>query len=277
KGPGATLYTKVQNYSSAATFHWVTTGLAAGIYHFSVLAQDDSSAGVFGNASARYDAFGSFNYTLTPGCASVGVSAAPPSPQMEGQTLTVTATAFGCPNPLYEFWLLAPGAKHYFRAQAYSTLATWSAVTGPPPGTYRFSVWVKDASSPGTFGNSSGRYDAFNASVTYTLTAGCPSVGVSFAPPSPHARGGTIVITSSATGCPSPKFEIWVKAPGATTYTKVQTYTAVATYNWVTTVGTATGTYSFSIWVEDASSTGTFGNASGRYDAFKLTTYTLTP
>jgi hypothetical protein len=55
-------------------------------------------------------------------------------------------------------------------AQPYGTSAalSWNT-TGKPSGTYRFSIWVKDAASPGTYTNAMGKYDAFNADLYYLL------------------------------------------------------------------------------------------------------------
>src|SRR5260370_26788968 len=43
--PGSSTWTIAQAYSSSATFNWTTTGLAAGLYHFSVWVRDSSSSG----------------------------------------------------------------------------------------------------------------------------------------------------------------------------------------------------------------------------------------
>src|SRR4029077_1003878 len=260
RAPGAGSYTLAQAYSTSAVLNWSTTGLAPGAYRFSVWAQDASSPGAFGNSSGRYDAYNAnLVYTLTASCPSVGDSATPTS-AMVGMTVTVNAVAPGCASPLYEFWVLAPGAGLYTLAQGYSASAALSwTTTGLALGTYRFSVWVRDTSSSGTFGNSSGRYDAYNAHLLYKLTPGSPAVTRSAAPPSPAAAGTPVAVTAAAPGCPNPLYEFWVLAPGAGSYTLGQAYSASATFNWTTT-GLAPGTYRFSVWVRDASSSGVFGN-----------------
>jgi len=276
--PGAGLYTLGQAYSTSPTLNWNTSGKAPGTYRFSIWARDASSAGTYGNSSGTYDAYdANLYYTLTAGCPAVGVSALPSSPAMSGTPITVTASASACPNPLYEFWVLAPGASLYTLAQPYSTngVFNWDT-TGKAAGTYRFSVWVRDASSAGTYGNSSGTYDAYNANLYYTLTAGCPAVNVSASPSSPAMAGTPITVTASASSCPNPLYEFWVLAPGASLYTLGQAYSTSPTFNWNTS-GKAAGTYHFSVWVRDASSAGTYGNSSGRYDAYNANLYyTLT-
>jgi len=272
--PGASLYTLGQAYSTSPTFNWNTSGKAAGTYRFSVWVRDSSSAGTYGTSSGTYDAYNAnFYYTLTASCPAVGVSASPASPTMGGTPITVTASASVCPNPLYEFWVLAPGASLYTLGQAYSTSPTFNwNTTSKAIGAYRFSVWVRDASSAGAYGNSSGRYDAYNANLYYTLTAGCPAVNVSALPSSPAMAGTPITVTASASGCPNPLYEFWVLAPGASLYTLGQGYSTSPMFNWNTT-SKATGTYRFSIWVRDASSAGTYGISSNTYDAYNANLY----
>jgi len=253
--PGGS-WTIAQAYSSSATFSWNTTGLTAGAYSYSVWVRDAAS-------SAGYDAFfPGTAYTLTSPCASVTASTMPVSPQSAGTAITVTASASGCTNPRYEFWILAP-AGSWKIAQAYSSSATFTWNTTPPSGTYSYSVWVRDASSAAA-------YDAFLPGTTYTLTTTpCTSVTATAAPASPQAHGTTISITASASGCSNPRYEFWILAPGSSTWTIVQSSSSSATFSWNTS-GLPAGTYRYSVWVHDASS------AAG-YDAyFPGTTYTLT-
>jgi hypothetical protein len=94
----------------------------------------------------------------------VTAAAAPASPQPHGSTITVTASAAGCPNPQYEFWILAPGSSNWQLVQGYSTSATFSWNTaGKPAGTYRYSVWARDAGSAAA-------YDTYFPGTAYTLT-----------------------------------------------------------------------------------------------------------
>jgi hypothetical protein len=191
----------------------------------------------------------------------VTASAAPASPQSAGTPVAITASASGCPNARYEFWILTSGGS-WTIAQSYSGAATFNWNTTPPAGIYRYSVWVRDASS------ASG-YDAFFPGTTYTLTTTpCTSVTASPAPSSPQAHGTPVTITASASGCSNPRYEFWILAPGAS-WTIVQTYSSTATFSWNTT-GLPAGIYRYSVWVRDNSS-------AAAYDAyFPGTTYTLT-
>ncbi|TMC94428.1 MAG: hypothetical protein E6J05_17185 [Chloroflexi bacterium] len=67
-------------------------------------------------------------------------------------------------------WILAPGSSTWTIAQAYSTSATFNwNTTGKAAGTYRFSVWARDATSSGSC-NSLGCNDSFVPGTAYVLT-----------------------------------------------------------------------------------------------------------
>jgi len=273
--PGGT-WQLAQGYSTSAVFPWNTTGLAAGTYRVSVWAHDSSNTGVNSNGLGRYDSFGTSTYTLTvPGsCASVTAAATPPSPSVPGTAVAITGAAVACPNPLYQFWLLAPGSTTWKIAQAYSPAATfpWDT-TGLTSGLYRVSVWARDAASAGTGSNTLGTYDAF-VGTTYTIGAHCTSVTMTASPAASVVRGTSVVFTGVAGGCPSPLYQFWVLAPQSITWTAVQGYSAIASFTWNTT-GKAAGVYHLSVWVRDAASPGINTNSLGSYDTFAPTVYTL--
>ena len=276
QAPGATMYTLAQGYSSVGTLNWNTTGLALGTYRINVWVRQASSSGLYANAWGGWDAYNaSLYFTITPGCAGVNQAASPTGAAMAGMTVTLTAAGTGClnPNPLYEFWILAPGASAYTLAQPYSTSPTliWKT-SGLPLGTYRLNVWVRDAGGTGAYGNAWGTWDAYNASVYFSITAGCPSVGVAAAP----AAGSAVTITAVAPGCPQPQYELWILSPGASLYTLVAPYRGSGTFTWTTT-GLPRGTYRINVWVRDASSSGTYSNPWGSWDAYNASLYnTLT-
>ena len=276
--PGASTWTVAQAYSTSATFNWTTTGLVGGLYHFGVWVRDSSSSGISCNSLGCNDAFVAINYTLTiTTCASVTASAAPPTSSAAGTAVTFTGAASGCPNPLYEFWILPPGSSTWTVARAYSSTATfnWSTAGPLPAGLYHFGVWVRDAGSSGISCNSLGCNDAFVA-INHTLTSTpCTSVSASAAPASPAVHGTAVTFTGVAAGCSNPLYQFWILAPGSTTWTVVQAYSTSATFNWTTT-GLPTGTYRFSVWVRDASSSGISCNSLGCNDAFVGINYALT-
>jgi uncharacterized protein (DUF2141 family) len=269
--PGASTYQLAQDYSTSPTFSWNTTGLVPGTYRFSVWARDANGSGAYGNSYGRWDSYDNSTLYNVTTCSAVGVSVVPNSPVGIGGTVTLTVHASGCPNtnPVYHFSVLAPGATAYQMVQDYSTTSTFTwNTTGLAPGTYRFSVWARDAGSAGAFSNSAGAWDVYNNNTTYTLTS-CSAVSVTVSPASPKTAGTTVAVTASASGCPNanPVYHFSVLAPGATTYTMVQDYSTTATFTWNTT-GLAPGTYRFSVWARDASSSGAYSNSAGAWDVY---------
>jgi spore germination protein YaaH len=208
-------------------------------------------------------------------CNHAAVTVSPASPQLPGATVQFTATSSGCPNPLYQYWIMAPGSSTWTVVQAYSSSATFTWNTsGKAAGTYRFSVWVRDSSSPGAISTSLGNFDAF-VPINYTLASTpCTSVTAFAAPPSPSMPGTAVTLTGSAAGCPNPLYQFWIMPPGSSTWTVVQAYSSTATFAWNTT-GKAAGTYRFSVWVRDSSSAGPSCNSLGCNDAFVGIAYTV--
>lgn len=273
--PGGAAYQLAQAYSTNPLLKWDTTGAPAGTYVVSVWVRDASSSGNFGNQFGRWDAYSSIQVTLlTVPCSSVTVSFAPPSPVAAGAAVTATAHAAGCPNPRYQFWVLPPGGTAYELVQAYSSSGTlqWSTA-GKAPGTYVFSTWARDLSSPGTSGNQLGRWDAY-ASANYVVIGPCSAESVSFAPASPATIGASVTVSAHATGCANPEYQFWLLPPGGAAYQLVQAYSVSGTFTW-STAGQPGGAYTFSIWVRDAGSSGSFGNQFGRWDAYSSSQYTL--
>jgi len=279
--PGGSAYLLQQAYSTSGTFIWNTSGLTAGDYHFSIWARDASSTGLYGNQFGRWDTYNnSIFYTLTaPACSGLSASAAPASPAGVGTPVAIHAQAGGCPdpNPLYQFWVLPPGGSAYLLQQAYSTNSTFNwSTSGLAPGSYRFSIWARDANSSGAYGNQFGRWDSYNNDIVYTLTS-CSGLQVSVSPASPAARGTTVTVTAQASGCPdpNPQYQFWVLPPGGTAYQLGQAYSTSSTFTWNTT-GLAPGSYRFSVWVRDANSAGASGNQFGSWDAYNgYTVYSL--
>jgi len=133
----------VQGYSTSPTYHWNTTGAPAGAVFFGVWVRDAGS-------TAASDALASAPFTLFSPCASATESFSPasPVPHGSGATVTITGSASGCANPLYEFWMRPSGSSSWQLVQGYSPSPTyhWNT-TGAPAGSDYFGVWVRDAAS----------------------------------------------------------------------------------------------------------------------------------
>jgi hypothetical protein len=166
--PGST-WTIVRDYTAYGSYKynvypWNTSGILGGTYYISVWVRESGTQGATCGSSGCYDAFVpgfAFTLTATP-CTAVSASARPWSPQADGTVVTIVAGASGCPNPLYEFWILPPGGS-WTIMQSYSSTATFTWYTISPAGTYYYSVWSRDVSS-------SASYDAYFPGTAYTLT-----------------------------------------------------------------------------------------------------------
>src|SRR3989475_186936 len=246
--PGGS-WTVVQAYSSGYAWSWNTSGIAMGTYTEDVYARDATS-------TAGYDTYLSPAPTYTveaPVCTSVSESATPASPQSPGPTVAFTASATGCPNPTYQFWLLPPGGG-WSVTQAYSSSNTWNWSTSAlGAGTYAFDVYARDASSTAAF-------DAhISPNPTYVLTASsttCATVTETATPASPQSAGTAVKFAAGATGCPNPTYQFWLQAPGGG-WSVAQAYSASNTWNWSTS-GLGAGTYPLDVYARDATSTAAY-------------------
>jgi hypothetical protein len=251
-------WTMVQDYSGSNTFAWTST-TPGGSYYVGVHVKAASSANAF-------DAFASIPYTLTAtACGGVTLTASPPSGVTSGTQVTLTASASTCPNPRYEFWMLAAGTTTWRIMQGYSSSNTyrWNS-TGAPTGTEQFGVWARDAAS-------SAAYDTYIGIPYSVIAPACTGVTLSAAPASPiaHGQGTHVTLSAMASGCtnPNPLYEFWMLPAGSTKWLLIRGYSTTASYDWNTT-GAPAGTERFGVWVRDASS-------SAEYDKFVGLTYTL--
>ncbi|HEY0829507.1 MAG TPA: glycosyl hydrolase family 18 protein [Candidatus Dormibacteraeota bacterium] len=152
----------IQAYSTNPTLQWSSAGKPDGIYYLGVWARDASGSGIVTTSSGGVDVYMSIPITIFSPCTAVSLSASPPSPVKVGTAVAATATAAGCPNPVYEFWMRPVTSSTWQMIQAYSNNPTlhWST-TGKPAGGYYIGVWARDASSSGVVSTGSGGVDVF--------------------------------------------------------------------------------------------------------------------
>ena len=206
-------------------------------------------------------------YAGLAACSQVNVTPSPAPPQQPGPQVMLSAVATGCTGPLFEFWVRTP-AGAWSLAQGYSSQPTYAWNTaGKVAGTYRFSVWARDGSSPGVGGTPPNTYDAFSA-FDYSLTSSsCSGMSASTVPATSAAIGTQVTVTGSASGCPNARYAFYLLPPGGT-WSLVQPYSANPAFTW-NTAGKAAGSYRFSVWARDAAS-------GASYDAFSAFQYSLT-
>jgi hypothetical protein len=253
---GAT-WTVAQDFSTTATFPWVTTGLAAGQYFIQVDARaagtgsaPDVSTVVSYFIGATSVAAPATDVILTPGL---------PSPQVATTPITFTAVGEGSTAYEYRFWLKT-GAT-WAVVQNYSTTPTWDWNPSGAAGTYAIQVDVRG------LGSSVVR-DAAKA-VSYTLVP--PAATDVTLTPDPAsgtvAAGNPIAFTALGQGSSGNyEYRFWLKT-GAT-WAVVQGYSPEAVWNW--NPSGAAGNYFVQVDVRSQ------GSVASR-EAAKVVPYTLNP
>ncbi len=256
-------WTMQQDYSTTNTWSWTQTNLA-GLYYIGVHTRS-------GGSTVPFEAVNSIPYTINAAvCTGVTITPAPQPPQLNGTPVTFTASATGCPNPRYEFWIRSTSGG-WQMIQVYSTTATYNWNTnGVLADTYYLGVWAKDASS------TTSTFDT-NVSTAFQIQpSSCGSVGVTAAPPTAaHSNLTQVTFTATASGCThaNPLYEFWYF--NGTTWYVVRGWSATASWVWNTSA--PAGSYTFGVWVRDAASPGTHdGGSMGRYDIYAPFSYTLT-
>lgn len=201
----------------------------------------------------------------TSTCTGLTMGGSPASPVQAGVTVTFTATATGCPNPLYEFWMRAASGT-WSLAQTFSNNDQFMWNTTFASGTYYISAWAKDASSPtATFDRN------FTVAFQVNGPAGAACTGVSLGagtPASPQTAGTTVSFTANATGCnnPNPFYEFWLRSATGS-WQIVQIYSHSSTLAWDTS--RTAGLYYISVWAKDAAS------ATATFDANRTVSFTV--
>ena len=253
RAAGSSTWQMVQAYSANPSYRWNSTGAAPGTVYLGVHARD-------ANSGPGHETYGSVAMTVFSPCGAVNLNASPASAIASGTAVTVTATATGCPSPIYEFWLRPQSQATWQMVQSYSATPTyrWNS-TGATPGTVYLGVHVRDAASTAA-------YDGYT-SIPATVYSPCRSAGVNTAPASPVAAGTTVTVTGSATGCSNPVYEFWLRPAGSSTWQLVQAYSSSPTFRWNST-GAADGTVYLGVHVRDAGST-------AAYDAVTSTAMTV--
>jgi photosystem II stability/assembly factor-like uncharacterized protein len=239
-----------------ATFNgstWSAINVPTGNALFAADFEDINHAWVAGNGGTILA-----NPQITHACATLTLNANPPSPQLAGTPVVLTAVATGCPSPNYRFWIRPPGGS-WAIVQNYSASGTYNWTNTATVGTYNIEVDARDASE-------SSPYDLV-VSITYTMNAvpPCANATLTASPPSPSLTGTQVTWTATSTTCANPRYRFWEAPPGGA-WTIVQNYSASSTFIWNS--GGVAGTYRFEVDVRDAAETTS-------YDVTALSSYVL--
>jgi hypothetical protein len=233
----------VQNFSTNAT--WTLQTATPGTYSVRVAVRVGATGGA--QATSAPVAF-TFDPVVVGPATGVTLTPSAPSPHVQGTEVLWTAAASGSTGYLYQFWISSGGTWQV--VQPYSTSATWTMPSSQPVGTYSVAVWVRTASTVGSFDK--------QAIVSYQIATGVvpPATGVTLTPslPSPLTQGAEVIWTAAGSGSTGYQYQFWVNTGG--TWSIVQPYSTTAT--WTMPASQPAGTYSVAVWVRTASTLGSF-------------------
>ncbi|WNF22634.1 SpoIID/LytB domain-containing protein [Mesobacillus jeotgali] len=195
------------------------------------------------NSTKAYDAYTSADYQVSDSPVQMeALNTSYASPQTAGTPVRITAQAIGGTDRRYAF--------HVYDGSAWTELQSYSSdneYTWIPskPGSYKFSVHVKDAKS-------TKRYDDYGT-FEYQVLEGVKMVSVETDKASPQAANTTINVTATGKGGTERLYAFHVY--DGKEWKLVQGYSANNQYSWKPT---AAGNYKFSIHVKDKNSTRTY-------------------
>ncbi|MFZ5893949.1 MAG: hypothetical protein ACOY0T_23000 [Myxococcota bacterium] len=165
-----------------------------------------------------------------------------------GSTITITPTAAGCSSVQYQFHVQRPG-------QAWTMLADYGAQTSyvwntanEVAGTYNFEIRARKVGSTAPYQAYYGFPFVLLASPTCTgVSASTSPIAPLAETPNMAAVGTNVTITSTATGCSSPKYRV-VYLPPTGPWVEASPWSTNPSFVWPT-AGKAEGLYSFQVWV----------------------------
>src|SRR6266849_2165914 len=163
----------------------------------------------------------------------------------------------------------------HFGATAAATFSVTndSTVSATSPAHALGTVDIDVTTPAGTSLHTSADMFTFGNEVCTAVTAQANNSGPTTTAPSGFA---TLIQVLTVTGCTHPLFKYWVLNPGGS-WTAISPYTSRTDWWWDNGGPEAPGSYTWSVWVQDATSAGTTCDSLGCKDAFKPgTAFTLT-
>jgi hypothetical protein len=188
-------------------------------------------------------------------CTSVSLDVSPPSPQLIGAVVTLTATASGCANPEFRFWLITPNPPGVgLVVQAWYAQDTFMWKTADWAGTGNYGLRV-DARHAGATSDSEEATTSQDF-VLNPVTAGpaCATVTIAASQAQSQPAGSSFAFTATADGCPSPEFQWWLTDPNGVGLL-VQSWSSTASYTATTSVNSPLGDYSIKAEARQAGDT----------------------
>src|SRR5438045_2309392 len=102
-------------------------------------------------STVAYDKVANLYYSLANvPCTTPSFTTSPASQSGTGAHVTLTASTSGCANPVYRFWISAPG-QQWTIVQDYGTASTYTWTGTGAAGTYRMEVDVRNQSGTAAY------------------------------------------------------------------------------------------------------------------------------
>ncbi|UFT99652.1 hypothetical protein KO561_01355 [Radiobacillus kanasensis] len=237
-----TAWKVLKDYSTSDQFTWTPE---SGEYKVVVHVKHKDSVN-------KYDSYAYINYSVLKGpVALTQIETDRQSPQLVNASITLTAQAIGLGNKLYAFYVFDGTDWKQLREYNLSNSFIW---TPTKPGTYKFSVHVKQEGSVNAYDD----YMTLDYKIT-TAPVQVQSIDVDKGSPQP--AGVPITLTTNATGGTEKLYKVNVY--DGKTWRVLQNYSTSNTLKWIPS---RAGDYKFSIHVKDK-------NSSKAYDDYGVLYY----
>jgi len=258
---GGITYSTLRTYSTSSSFTWDTSTVNAGSHIIVAYVRNAGS-------SALVEAKSSLTYSIVSASPATGVTltATPPSPQVKGTQVTLTAAGKGGSGSYeYKYIISSDGGVTYSTLSAYSPSSTFTWDTSAvSAGNYVIVVYVRNAGSPALM-------EAKN-SLTYSVVTTPPATGVTFtaSPASPQVKGTKVTLSASGQGGSGTyEYKYGISTDGGATYTALTPYSLTSTFTWDTSTVNA-GSYILRAYVRNAGSP-------ALVEASRTMSYSVTP
>ena len=229
--PGGT-FSVVQDYGSASTWTWDTTGKPLGDYTIQVDARNLGSTSV-------HDTWARMTLTLAR-CVTPTLTASSNPPQLPGSAITFTPAVTCQGTPEYQF-LTMPAGGAWTIAQDYGIGATFKwDTTQLAYGDYDVGVHVRTTGTGVA-------YESFS-SIPYALRS-CISAALTSDKASPQPTGTQVAISGAATCDGAPQYRFMIQAPTGS-WSVVRDFSSSSAYPW-SGVGPG-GTYNLEVDAKSA-------------------------
>lgn len=159
-----------------------------------------------------------------------------PTSATGGSNITVYGHAQNITNPVYQFWMNAPG-QAWISSGSYGTASSWSTIVYEP-GQWNFAVYARPASAPSNEQDSS-EYEAKSGPLLVNVSGG---ISATLSAPADVESNGTITVSVHQSGIENPSYQFWALDPSNQWHSSGNDYTSASSWS---TRATANGTWQF--------------------------------